>query len=419
MDTKNLLKKGNCWYLNFTFPKGFSNEKLSGRKVRISLKTSEYKVARTFRDRYITKILTYDNSIDMLRGIAQMLVEAETEFTEELNAIIPALRLRTVRAGNSVTLRELCKKYLEHLQVKSKRKSSSISKYGASLKCLCFILGDDTPASEVTHDRIKYFVDTALMLPRAWSYKIEKMTLEDILSSEWNPTLSHNSVMGFLILAKQMYDWAIENELLRISMPFKKLNNYLESQEQEHKRAPTHDEAGKIMEMPCARNIGKDEWKLIPLISRYTGMRLAEVCQLHAEDVNIRDGILCFDICRDTKNKSSVRMVPVSEKILPVIKDFVAKVGSGRLFPRCGDRLSGTSIKYGHEFSKRFNIAVKKIHPELTFHSWRVYANTEMTRGLVSDIDRERILGHATASTNSVYLVEDIMRYKNAVDKIN
>ncbi len=55
MDTKMLLKKGNCWYLNFTFPKKYHG--LAGKKIRISLRTADYKQAKNLRDRFIIPLL--------------------------------------------------------------------------------------------------------------------------------------------------------------------------------------------------------------------------------------------------------------------------------------------------------------------------------------------------------------------------
>lgn len=416
MDTKHLLKKGKCWYLNFTFPKSFTG-KLAGKKVRISLQTPEFKVAKAFRDRYILRLLTFHNSLEALKELSKNIADLEPELLKEVEKILPHLKIRSVSSSSSVSLEKLSEEYLDYLQNKSGRKLSSIMKYRASLDCFCYILGKDTSAEGINHEHIRYFVDNALKLPRAWSYK-KKEKLEDLLAKEWPNRLSNNSVRGFLILAKQMFDWGIETECLSMPMPFKRLNTYLQENEKEHKRPPTVEEADEIMELKQPRQIGVTEWSFIPLIGRYTGMRLAEICQLHAEDILVQDGVICFKVCRDVKTKSSTRLVPVSFKIINVIQNLKAQVKTGRLFPNCGDRESGGNIKYGHEFSKRFNRAVKKIHPELTFHGWRVYANTEMAKASVGDIDRERLLGHKNRTTNAVYLAEDLKRYRKAIDKI-
>lgn len=418
MDARLLFRKGRCWYVQFTFPRKFNNPKLSGKKIRLSLQTAELKTAQDFRDKYIRPILALNTQVDALKKLIILLGESQSELDVKVLESLDKLNLRGFKPENSITLAELCAQYLDHLRLKTKRKASSIERYRLSLECLLFIIGGDTPAASLNHTRIEAFVSIALKLPRAWSYKRDKMSLEDMLAEKWENTLSHNTVSDYMVLAKQMYSWAIEGDVVRMSMPFKKLGNYLSTTENEHKRPPDHNEADKILKMPCPKRIGSLEWKFIPLIARYSGMRLAEICQLCAEDLIIQDGVLCYSICHNVKTTSSRRIVPVAEKILPEIKRLISGKKTGRLFTQCGDTGSGERTKYGHEFSKHYNVAVKKIHPDLTFHGWRSYANTELARAGVSDIDRERILGHRNERTNAVYLAEEVKRYKKALDKV-
>lgn len=98
---------------------------------------------------------------------------------------------------------------------------------------------------------------------------------------------------------------------------------------------------------------------------------------------------------------------------------LLAKVKAGRLFTDCGDAQCGGYVKHAHEFSKRWNWSAKKIRPDLCFHAWRVYVNSEMAKVGVDLLDRERILGHANERTNAAYLAADLERLKAGLDKLH
>ena len=86
MDTKNPLKKGNRWYLNFTFPAKFAVEKLAGRKIRISLEASDCKLAHSIRDSYISNIIAANSKLQVVERLAKHLTGAD----EELKKMVAA-----------------------------------------------------------------------------------------------------------------------------------------------------------------------------------------------------------------------------------------------------------------------------------------------------------------------------------------
>jgi integrase len=77
----------------------------------------------------------------------------------------------------------------------------------------------------------------------------------------------------------------------------------------------------------------------IPLLLRYTGARLNEICQLIFEDVSRVDGVYCLKI-RDNfegqsvKNSSSIRLVPIHNELIEKgFLEFVDSKSEDRLFP--------------------------------------------------------------------------------------
>ncbi|WP_428749623.1 site-specific integrase [Vibrio parahaemolyticus] len=94
----------------------------------------------------------------------------------------------------------------------------------------------------------------------------------------------------------------------------------------------------------------------IPLLLRFTGARLNELCQLSSSDIAIVDNIPCI-IIRDngedksTKNSSSNRTVPIhSDLINKGFLNFVVSCRNKRLF----EELPHVNGYYSHNVSKWF-----------------------------------------------------------------
>ena len=431
-DTKFLLKKGLTWYLNLTIPKRVKSASLSGKKVRISLQTSDLKVAQRWRDRHVYELMNAENELYLLETLARKITEADRRLNDKLESLLPAYKLRGVNSEKtSLLLSTLKREFLKHLEDREGVKVSSTDAYRANLDCFIFAMGD-VHAVEVSHKTLQGFCETAMRLPVSWSYDAAKgKSLEEVLSKAEGETeagekpkiLSRNLIRRALEVLKAAYQWAIDDDRLpkNFVMPFKKsLDVYIKAEEHKHKVPPTREDADRLCSMPAIRSgvIGKVAWGYMPLIARYTGMRLAEIAQLHVEDIKTEHGVLCIDVCRDTKTKSSQRLVPVCDKLIPHIKELLAKKKGGRLFPDCGDVKRGDYVKPAHEFSKRWNWSAKKIRPDLCFHAWRVYVNSEMAKAGVDLLDRERILGHANERTNAAYLSSDLERLKAGIDKV-
>ncbi len=139
----------------------------------------------------------------------------------------------------------------------------------------------------------------------------------------------------------------------------------------------------------------------IPLITRYSGSRLNEACQLYAEDIKEIDGIYCFHFDKKfegqrIKNKSSIRVVPIHEELIK--KGFLAFVKSkksGRLFPE----LPLVKGYYSNNASKWFSRRRKNLGLGKGFdaHSFRHSFINELKQKLVSKELVEKSVGHGRA----------------------
>lgn len=150
----------------------------------------------------------------------------------------------------------------------------------------------------------------------------------------------------------------------------------------------------------------------IPLIGLYTGARLEEICSLKPEHIVEVQGVWCFDMVEFDedgnpikKNKSSVRVFPIHQKLIDfgLVEYAEKRLKESRkmLFD-----LQFSEGKWSHSFSKWFNRTFKeKIgfnvgknieKSEVVFHSFRNNIVDEFETAMVAENTYSRITGHST-----------------------
>ncbi|NKJ70554.1 site-specific integrase [Vibrio chemaguriensis] len=136
----------------------------------------------------------------------------------------------------------------------------------------------------------------------------------------------------------------------------------------------------------------------VPLLGRYTGARLNEICQLTIDDILQVDGVQCLKIWdnvegQSVKNTSSIRLIPIHNEL--IAKGFLAFVNSkskGRLFPE----LPLIKGYYSHNASKWFQRRRDSLGlgKGLDAHSFRHTFINELKQLGVSKEIIECIVGH-------------------------
>lgn len=162
----------------------------------------------------------------------------------------------------------------------------------------------------------------------------------------------------------------------------------------------------------------------IPLIGRYSGLRLGEICQLHAEDIKEVDGVWVFDINaappRSVKTAESIRLVPIHREILRCeFLEFVS-CHPGQLFPE----LKPVGGAWSHAASKWFRRYLDKVNvttPKTAFHSFRHNFVTELLAVNVEGATVKRLVGHTFDDTTQARYAKGlpVAVLQNAVEKIN
>jgi integrase len=157
----------------------------------------------------------------------------------------------------------------------------------------------------------------------------------------------------------------------------------------------------------------KHPWRYwLPLLGRFTGARLEELCQLHVADFITLQGVDCIRIddgheSQKLKNSSSRRTLPIHPALIQLgLLDHVnnqRNKSSDRLFPE----LEAVRGKLGHAPSKwfsRYRIKMGVSDPKKTFHSFRHTMIDDLRDAGVQDSLIKRIAGHEdSAVTFGVY----------------
>jgi len=155
------------------------------------------------------------------------------------------------------------------------------------------------------------------------------------------------------------------------------------------------------------KEAGKHQWRFwIPVLGRYTGARLEELCQLRVDDFMEQQGIQCFRIDdrsddQNLKNASSRRILPLHPTLIELgLLQHVESVrvnGNDRLFPD----LEAVRGKLGHAPSKwfsRFKTKLGITDTRKTFHSFRHTFIDDLRDAAIQDSLIKRMVGHEDSS---------------------
>lgn len=151
----------------------------------------------------------------------------------------------------------------------------------------------------------------------------------------------------------------------------------------------------------------KHQWRFwIPLLGRYTGARLEELCQLRVDDFIEQQGFQCFRIddsseSQNLKNSGSRRVLPIHPTLIELgllqHVESVKATGADRLFPD----LEAVRGKLGHAPSKWFGRYKTKLgvsDTRKTFHSFRHTFIDDLREAAVQDSLIKRMVGHEDSS---------------------
>ncbi len=140
-----------------------------------------------------------------------------------------------------------------------------------------------------------------------------------------------------------------------------------------------------------------------PLLGLYSGMRVNEIGQLYADDLECVNGIWGLHVAvrhpgQSLKNQSSWRFVPLHSRILALgfvaYRDRVVEHGFEHLFPGLPWGVNGPGDSIGDWFG-RYLDRIGLSDPTLSFHSFRHTVATFLDRSEVLESRIAELTGHS------------------------
>ena len=251
-----------------------------------------------------------------------------------------------------------------------------------------------------------------------------RLTPEDVIG--WKNVLVEAGLKGKTIrdgkLAplRAILQWGVDNRLLRENVA-ERVTVSVKAKVSQGRRGYTDEEAKAVLAAALKETDPLRRW--VPWICAYTGARVAEVCQLRAEDLHRRDGVWFLALAAEAgslKNANSERALPVHSALLSAgFPAFVAGVKAGPLFAdlkpdRFGSR-GGNGTKVLSRWVRDQGLKDPRISPN---HSWRHRFKTLGRRhGLASDIV-DAITGHGRKTVADSYGEFELAALAREIEKI-
>ncbi|GEM78739.1 site-specific integrase [Vibrio superstes] len=227
----------------------------------------------------------------------------------------------------------------------------------------------------------------------------------DIVSknSRYNyPTLSNSSVKGIIEKVSTFCNWAVSHGHIETNY-FYCLPTHPPKHE-DKRQAFSNDHLNAIFHMDSYldHQYLHSYYYWLPLLLRFTGCRLNELCQLHKVDITTKGKIPCISVHdsfdgQRIKNSSSKRSIPLHSELVRLgFLSFVATLQTERVFPE----LKLVNGYYSHNASKWFARRRDKLGltKGLDAHSFRHTFVNELKQNLVPREVIEGIVGHEQQS---------------------
>ncbi|GIU38688.1 site-specific integrase [Shewanella schlegeliana] len=408
------LSKSGTWYFRYQLP-SHSRALFDGRReIKRSLKTSS-------RDQ--AKILALQLELDIRKTMATGIVT-----TAKLPILQPEYTPINIARDTKLTCpySALDKFYhykIDHISPKTADSLKSKCKTVLDLIGKTSIRQIRRTEAETAKQQLHYYPTN---VKKHFEFQLLNVTevieLNEKLGKE---TLSEESIKNYVHATSSFFEWCLQNEITDVN-PFKAIRFRKNTRDSDAKNAYTPDDLLKIFSHPIFVNNAHrhPHYYWLPLLAKFTGARMNELCQLYTDNIVHIDNTWCISIeatraDQRLKNPHSRRIVPIHGELIRLgFIDYVGSIASERLFPELKNSRDG----YGTAASKwygRFKSALNFDRGH-DFHSFRHTVATELKNSLVSSEVASAILGHLSNSISydrygKGFSIEIL---KNAIEKI-
>ena len=315
---------------------------------------------------------------------------------------------------DSPTLGTLSKRYVEEGKRGGTWRVVSTHEVERSLRDLFELMGD-MPIAAFDANQARLLKDRLSRCPQYFGLRPEfkgKTLLQVVESGSTYKTVTAVTVNNRLRKLSAFMNWCKTNGYIQDN-PLTGLKMMTGSAKEARLSFEQHDLTTLLDLDALKTEARKHPWRYwIPLLGRYTGARLEELCQLRTDDFVEQQGILCIRIDdssegQNLKNASSRRMLPIHPSLIELgllrYVESAKATGAHRLFPD----LEPVRGKLGHAPSKWFGRYKAKRgidDSKKTFHSFRHTLIDDLRDAGAQDSLIKRIVGHEdSAVTFGVY----------------
>lgn len=322
--------------------------------------------------------------------------------------------ISTKQISGSPTLGTLSKRYIEEGKRGGTWREVSTHEVERSLRDLFELMGD-MPIAAFDVNQARLLKDRLSRCPQYFGLRPEfkgKTLLQVVESGSTYKTVTAVTVNNRLRKLSAFINWCKTNGYIQDN-PLTGLKMMTGSAKEARLSFEQHDLITLLDLDALKTEARKHPWRYwIPLLGRYTGARLEELCQLRVDDFVEQQGIQCIRVDdssegQNLKNASSRRMLPVHPSLIELgllrHVESARATGAHRLFPE----LEPVRGKLGHAPSKWFGRYKAKRgidDTKKTFHSFRHTLIDDLRDAGVQDSLIKRIVGHEdSAVTFGVY----------------
>ncbi|MGY2196904.1 site-specific integrase [Pseudomonas gingeri] len=404
-----IIRRGAFYYLNLRLPKHLFP---SCHTLRLSLNISTRQpatfLASSLAQRvhhYLTEHPTAD--LETLRLLCSQWRDTSPEPSVPERPSGPTERQKPRRKGGP-TLAELAKKYIKEGKAGGTWREVSTHEVERSLRDLFELMGDmsasafDVQQARLLKDRLSRCPQYFALLPQ-----FKGKTLAEVVESgDKYKTITAVTVNNRLRKLSAFMNWCKSNGYITDN-PLMGLKMMTGSAKDARLSFDQRDLSILLDLNALKEESRKHPWRFwLPLLGRFTGARLEELCQLHVTDFVTLQGFECIRIddghqTQNLKNSSSRRTLPIHPTLIQLgLLDHLNNQriqGSDRLFPE----LEPVRGKLGHAPSKwfsRYRIKMGVADPKKTFHSFRHTMIDDLRDAGVQDSLIKRIAGHEDSS---------------------
>jgi integrase len=313
-------------------------------------------------------------------------------------------------------LSKLIREYVQEGATGGRWRGRTKSEVEGCLSLLLRIVGRDATAGEppdrgiktITRRDLISFRETLTRWPSnaTKAKKYRGKSVAKVLEIADAPFLSPTTINKYLVFAGSLMRWAVANGYTETDYSKGLSISKRNVKPSEEKEAYDREDLLRLIQSPLSQfREARPERFFIPWVAAYSGMRLAEMAQLHLSDIKEMEGVPVFDVNvaedKALKTVSSRRIVPIHPVLIELgLLEYVEGLrgrGEARLWPL----LKKTQTGYGQDFGRffqRWNRQHITAHPKKTLHSMRHSFSTSLKRALVPETIIAELNGHSHGS---------------------